>query len=84
MDPGFRQAFAGMIWSKEFYYFDIHEWLNGDPAQVPPPARAPDAVDCDAQHRPDQDGVIQRVHENTRSSAVRSATQITNATTTKM
>jgi hypothetical protein len=34
-----RQAFAGMIWSKQFYYFDIPEWLNGDPAQYPPPAR---------------------------------------------
>jgi hypothetical protein len=34
-----RQAFAGMIWSKQFYYFDIPEWLNGDPAQHPPPAR---------------------------------------------
>jgi hypothetical protein len=27
-----RQAFAGMIWSKQFYYFDISEWLKGDPA----------------------------------------------------
>src|SRR6185436_3607782 len=27
-----RQAFAGMIWSKQFFYFDIPEWLNGDPA----------------------------------------------------
>jgi hypothetical protein len=34
-----RQAFAGMIWSKQFYYFDIPEWLNGDPAQYPPPER---------------------------------------------
>ena len=33
-----RQAFAGMIWSKQFFYFDIPEWLNGDPAQPPPPA----------------------------------------------
>jgi hypothetical protein len=33
-----RQAFAGMLWSKQFYYFDIAEWLRGDPAQPPPPA----------------------------------------------
>ena len=33
-----RQAFAGMIWSKQFFYFDIPEWLNGDPGQVPPAA----------------------------------------------
>ena len=35
-----RQAFAGMIWSKQYFYFDIPEWLNGDPAQAAPPARA--------------------------------------------
>ena len=34
-----RQAFAGMIWSKQFFYFDIPEWINGDPAQLPPPAQ---------------------------------------------
>jgi len=33
-----RQAFAGLIWSKQFYYLDIPEWLDGDKAQVPPPA----------------------------------------------
>ncbi|MEP7323927.1 MAG: glucosidase [Saprospiraceae bacterium] len=33
-----RQALAGMIWSKQFYYIDIPKWLNGDPGQVPPPA----------------------------------------------
>jgi hypothetical protein len=32
-----RQAFAGMIWSKQFFYFDIPEWLRGDPAQPAPP-----------------------------------------------
>ena len=33
-----RQALAGMIWSKQFYYLDVFKWLNGDPAQPPPPA----------------------------------------------
>jgi mannosylglycerate hydrolase MGH1-like protein len=32
-----RQAFAGMIWSKQFYYFDVDIWRSGDPAQPPPP-----------------------------------------------
>jgi hypothetical protein len=32
-----RQAFAGMIWNKQFFYFDIPEWLKGDPLQPPPP-----------------------------------------------
>ncbi|PKM11578.1 MAG: glucosidase [Gammaproteobacteria bacterium HGW-Gammaproteobacteria-3] len=35
-----RQALAGMIWSKQFYYYDVPQWLNGDPAQpAPPPER---------------------------------------------
>ena len=26
-----RQAFAGMLWSKQMYYYDIEQWLSGDP-----------------------------------------------------
>ena len=33
-----RQALAGMIWSKQYFYFDIPQWINGDPGQIPPPA----------------------------------------------
>jgi hypothetical protein len=32
-----RQAFAGMLWSKQFYDFNVREWLDGDPLQPPPP-----------------------------------------------
>ena len=32
-----RQAFAGILWSKQFYHFDIRAWLEGDPAGPPPP-----------------------------------------------
>ena len=32
-----RQAFAGMIWSKQYFYYDVPDWLEGDEAQVPPP-----------------------------------------------
>jgi len=32
-----RQAFAGIIWNKQFYHYDVPKWLNGDPAQPPPP-----------------------------------------------
>jgi hypothetical protein len=32
-----RQAFAGMLWSKQFYYYDVDEWLRGDPGQPAPP-----------------------------------------------
>jgi len=32
-----RQAFAGLIWSKQFYCFDVTRWLKGDPDQPPAP-----------------------------------------------
>ncbi len=32
-----RQAFAGMLWSKQFFYYDVSRWLKGDPGQPPPP-----------------------------------------------
>ncbi|PJJ60853.1 MGH1-like glycoside hydrolase domain-containing protein [Hymenobacter chitinivorans] len=32
-----RQAFAGMLWSKQFYYYDVTQWLDGDPAVLTPP-----------------------------------------------
>ncbi len=32
-----RQAFAGLLWSKQFYHFVVQQWLDGDPAFPPPP-----------------------------------------------
>ena len=32
-----RQAFAGILWSKQFFYYDVTQWLEGDPAQEKPP-----------------------------------------------
>ncbi|HMC99795.1 MAG TPA: hypothetical protein VKH37_06575, partial [Ferruginibacter sp.] len=32
-----RCAFAGMLWNKQFYYYDVNHWLNGDPSQPKPP-----------------------------------------------
>ena len=32
-----RQAYAGMLWSKQFYHYDVRTWLAGDPAGPPPP-----------------------------------------------
>ncbi len=35
-----RQAFAGMLWSKQFYHYDVERWLDGDPNfPAPPPGR---------------------------------------------
>jgi len=32
-----RQAFAGLLWSKQFYHYVVEQWLKGDPAYPPPP-----------------------------------------------
>jgi len=32
-----RQAYAGLLWSKQFIHFCVEHWLNGDPGQPPPP-----------------------------------------------
>jgi hypothetical protein len=32
-----RQAFAGMLWSKQFFYYDVEKWIKGDPGQISPP-----------------------------------------------
>jgi hypothetical protein len=32
-----RQAYAGLLWSKQFYHYAVDEWLAGDPAQPAPP-----------------------------------------------
>ncbi|OQW30115.1 MAG: glucosidase [Nitrospira sp. SG-bin1] len=32
-----RQAFAGLLWSKQFYHYDLKRWLVGDPGMPDPP-----------------------------------------------
>ena len=32
-----RQAFAGMLWSKQYYGYNVARWLDGDPGCPPPP-----------------------------------------------
>jgi hypothetical protein len=34
-----RQAFAGLLWSKQFYHYVVEPWLQGDPDSPPPPAQ---------------------------------------------
>ncbi|HEV3138805.1 MAG TPA: glucosidase, partial [Pirellulales bacterium] len=45
-----RQAFAGMIWSKQFYYYDVPEWLAGDPTQPSPPPERKHGRNSDWKH----------------------------------
>jgi hypothetical protein len=32
-----RQAYAGLLWTRQFYHYVVGDWLDGDPAQPPPP-----------------------------------------------
>ncbi|HEV2695271.1 MAG TPA: glucosidase [Verrucomicrobiae bacterium] len=45
-----RQAFAGMIWSKQFFRYDVPLWLDGDPTQPPPPPGRKHGRNADWKH----------------------------------
>jgi hypothetical protein len=45
-----RQAFAGMLWSKQFYYYDVNQWLQGDPSQPLPPDERQNIRNHDWKH----------------------------------
>ena len=50
-----RQAFAGMLWSKQFYHFDVRTWLAGDPTGPPPPAGRKNGRNTDWKHLYNED-----------------------------
>jgi len=33
----YRQAISGLLWNKQLYYYDVEQWLLGDPGATPPP-----------------------------------------------
>jgi hypothetical protein len=45
-----RQALAGMIWSKQFYNYDLRAWLAGDPGHPAPPASRRHGRNVDWDH----------------------------------
>jgi hypothetical protein len=45
-----RQAYAGLLWCKQFYGYDIRRWLAGDPLQPPPPAERDRGRNSDWRH----------------------------------
>ena len=45
-----RQAFAGLLWSKQFYHYDIHRWLKGDPTAERPPRERLDGRNSEWTH----------------------------------
>ena len=45
-----RQAYAGLLWSKQFYHYVIKDWLDGDPDQPPPPPERKQGRNADWPH----------------------------------
>ena len=45
-----RQAFAGMLWNKQFYFYVVEDWLQGDPGSDPPPSSRLKGRNSDWKH----------------------------------
>ena len=45
-----RQAYAGLVWSKQFFHYAVGEWLNGDAGQPPPPGSRHHGRNNDFRH----------------------------------
>jgi len=52
-----RQAYAGLVFSKQFYWYDVRTWLEGDPAQPPPPKERRGGRNADFAHLYNRDVV---------------------------
>ncbi len=45
-----RQAYAGLLWSKQFYHYVVKDWLDGDPEMPPPPPERKNGRNCEWTH----------------------------------
>ncbi|XP_049848338.1 uncharacterized protein LOC126314408 [Schistocerca gregaria] len=45
-----RQAYAGLLWSKQFYHYSVKNWLEGDPNMPEPPAERLKGRNIDWEH----------------------------------
>jgi hypothetical protein len=45
-----RQAYAGLLWSKQFYNYVVADWLDGDPNEPKPPAGHEKSRNTDWRH----------------------------------
>ncbi len=45
-----RQAFAGLLWSKQFYHYNVEQWLEGDPAGPRPPEQRRSGRNAEWRH----------------------------------
>jgi Glycosyl hydrolase family 63 C-terminal domain len=52
-----RQAYAGLLWSKQFYHYVIRDWLGGDPQQPAPPVGRKEGRNHDWSHLHNRDVV---------------------------
>jgi hypothetical protein len=50
-----RQAFAGLLWGKQFFFYDVQHWLDGDPAQPNPPEDRRQGRNSDWRHLHNED-----------------------------
>ena len=53
-----RQGFAGLLWSQQFYRFDVARWLAGDPGQPPPPPERSTGRDAAWRHLDANDVIL--------------------------
>src|SRR5690606_32519687 len=45
-----RQAYAGLLFTKQFYHYSVQDWLDGDPHMPPPPAERKQGRNADWRH----------------------------------
>jgi hypothetical protein len=45
-----RQAFGGLLWSKQFYHYVVKDWITGDPAGPEPPRERHQGRNADWHH----------------------------------
>lgn len=45
-----RRAFAGLLWTKQYYQYDVERWLEGDPGEVPPPPEREEGRNAQWKH----------------------------------
>jgi hypothetical protein len=53
-----RQGFASLLWSQQFYRFDVDRWLTGDPGQPAPPPERTHGRDAAWRHLDANDVIV--------------------------